>query len=119
MSSATTASRWSRLTAQSAISHREAGRPAHAVELLQQHLSRGAFAPRDRAFFTAHLSGALASAGEPDQAAATGLTALRLAASPGFGQALGELRRTAAELRPHARRPTVRALRQALGTLAI
>ncbi|MCX5128280.1 XRE family transcriptional regulator [Streptomyces sp. NBC_00347] len=106
-----------RLMAQSAISHREAGQPAQAVDLLQQHLAHGVFAPRDRAFFTAHLSGALAAAGEPDQAAATGLTALRLAATPGFGQALGELRRTAAQLRPHARRPAVRELREALTTL--
>ncbi|MFE2270736.1 XRE family transcriptional regulator [Streptomyces lavendulae] len=103
-----------RLMAQSAISHREAGQHHQAVDLLQQHLALGVFAPRDRAFFTAHLSGALAAAGEPDQAAATGLTALRLAAGPGYGQALGELRRTAAQLRPHARRPAVRELRQAL-----
>ncbi|MFC6137835.1 XRE family transcriptional regulator [Streptomyces spororaveus] len=108
-----------RLMAQSAISHREAGQAGRAVDLLQQHLTRGAFAPRDRAFFTAHLSGALAAAGEPDQAASTGLTALRLAAAPGYGQALRELRRTAAQLRPHARRPAVRELRQALTALTV
>ncbi|MFJ3914436.1 XRE family transcriptional regulator [Streptomyces vinaceus] len=103
-----------RLMAQTAISHREAGQASRAVELFQQHLAHGRFAPRDQAFFTAHLSGALAAAGEPDQAATTGLTALRLAAAPGYGQALTELRRTAAQLRPHARRPAVRELRQAL-----
>lgn len=108
-----------RLMAQSAISHREAGQPSRAVDLLQQHLAHGAFAPRDRAFFTAHLSGALAAAGEPDQAAAIGMSALRLAAAPGFGQALGELRRTAAQLRPHARRPAVRELRQALTAVTV
>ncbi|MDK9498565.1 XRE family transcriptional regulator [Streptomyces katrae] len=106
-----------RLMAQSAISHREAGQPARAADLLRQHLAHGTFAPRDRAFFTAHLSGALAAAGEPDQAAATGMSALSLAAAPGFGQALGELRRTASELRAHARRPAVRELRQALTAL--
>ncbi|MEU7729650.1 hypothetical protein AB0B78_31105 [Streptomyces sp. NPDC040724] len=54
-----------------------------------------------------------------DHAAATGLASLRLAAGPGYGQALGELRRTAAQLRPHARRPAVRELRQALTALPI
>ncbi|MER6257674.1 XRE family transcriptional regulator [Streptomyces sp. NPDC001584] len=108
-----------RLMAQAAISHREAGQPARAVALLQEHLAHGVFAPRDRAFFTAHLSGALAASGEPDHAAATGLAALRLAAGPGYGQAIGELRRTAAQLRPHARRPAVRELRQALTALPV
>ncbi|MFJ3882014.1 XRE family transcriptional regulator [Streptomyces sp. NPDC090077] len=108
-----------RLMAQSAISHREAGQPGRAVDLLQRHLADGTFAPRDRAFFTAHLSGALAAAGEPEQAAAIGMSALRLAAAPGFGQALGELRRTAAQLRSHARRPAVRELRQALTALTV
>ncbi|MEU1826683.1 XRE family transcriptional regulator [Streptomyces abikoensis] len=106
-----------RLMAQSAICHREAGQPESAVVLLRQHLSRGDFAPRDRAFFTAHLAGALAAAGEPDEAATTGLAALGLAAAPHFGQALGELRRTVAALRPYARRATVRELRQALTAL--
>ncbi|MFB7176864.1 XRE family transcriptional regulator [Streptomyces sp. NPDC056257] len=108
-----------RLMAQAAISHREAGQPTRAVALLQQHLAHGSFALRDRAFFTAHLSGALAAAGDPDHAAATGLASLRLAAGPGYGQALGELRRTAAQLRPHACRPAVRELRQALTALPI
>ncbi|WP_052714042.1 hypothetical protein, partial [Streptomyces katrae] len=108
-----------RLMAQSAISHREAGQPSRAVDLLRQHLAKGTFAARDRAFFTAHLSGALAAADEPDHAAATGMAALSLAATPGFGQALGELRRTAADLRPHARRPAVRELRQALAALPV
>ncbi|MFI1177555.1 XRE family transcriptional regulator [Streptomyces melanogenes] len=106
-----------RLMAQSAICHREAGQPERAVALLQQHLATGAFAPRDRAFFTAHLSGALADARQPDEAAATALTSLQLAATPNFGQALGELRRTVTTLRPYARRAAVRELRQALTAL--
>ncbi|WP_367140697.1 MULTISPECIES: XRE family transcriptional regulator [Streptomyces] len=106
-----------RLIAQSAICHREGGQPGQAVALLRQHLPQAAFAPRDRAFFTAHLAGALAAVGEVDDAATTGLEVLRLAAGPHFGQALGELRRTVATLRPHARRPAVRELRQALAAL--
>ncbi|WP_372410844.1 XRE family transcriptional regulator [Streptomyces luteireticuli] len=106
-----------RLMAQSAICHRESGMPERAVVLLREHLSKGTFAPRDRAFFTAHLSGAFASAGDPDAAATTALSALRLAATPHFGQALTELRRTVTALRPHARRASVRELRDALTAL--
>ncbi|MFC5149911.1 XRE family transcriptional regulator [Streptomyces aureoversilis] len=107
-----------RLMAQSAICHRGGGQPAHAVALLRQHLPTATFAPRDRAFFTAHLAGALAAVGEVDDAATTGMEVLRLAAAPHFGQALGELRRTLAALRPHARRPAVRELRQALAAVS-
>ncbi|MBH1937846.1 XRE family transcriptional regulator [Streptomyces sp. AV19] len=106
-----------RLMVQSAICHREAGRPGRAADLLRRHLSEATFAPRDRAFFTAHLAGALAAVGEVDEAAATGMDVLRLAAGPRFGQALGELRRTVTVLRPHARRTAVRELRQALAAL--
>ncbi|MFI9206510.1 XRE family transcriptional regulator, partial [Streptomyces sp. NPDC053048] len=106
-----------RLMVQSAICHREAGQPGRAVTLLRQHLAKGAFPTRDRAFFTAHLAGALAAVGEVDEAAATGMEVLRLAAGPHFGQALSEVRRTVTALRPHARRTPVRELRQALAAL--
>ncbi|MEU5125352.1 helix-turn-helix domain-containing protein [Streptomyces mobaraensis] len=108
-----------RLMAQSAVCHREAGRPERAATLLREHLATGAFAPRDRAFFTAHLAGALAAAGHPDEAAMTGLSVLRLAAAPRFGQALRELRRSAGLLRPYGRRSTVRELRRALASLPV
>ncbi|WP_312018640.1 XRE family transcriptional regulator [Streptomyces sp. I05A-00742] len=108
-----------RLLAQSAVCHREAGRPERAVVLLREHVATGEFAPRDRAFFTAHLTGALAAAGEPDEAAATGLSVLRLAAVPRFGQALRELRRAVGALRPYGRRPAVRELRLALASLPV
>ncbi len=107
-----------RLMLQSAICFREAGQPERAVEIFQQHLASGTFAPRDRAFFTAHLSGALAAAGEPDEAATTALQALLLAAAARFGQALTELHRTAALLQPHGDRPTVQEFRQGLAALA-
>ncbi|MFI9306645.1 hypothetical protein [Streptomyces triculaminicus] len=42
---------------------------------------------------------------------------LQLTAAPHFGQALAELRRTVADLRPYARRASVRELRQALTAL--
>jgi len=107
-----------RLMVQSAICYREAGRPARAADLFQQHLATGTFAPRDRAFFTAHLAGALATVGEPDAAAAAALAALKLAATARFGQALAELHRTAAQLHAHRSRPAVQELHRRLTALA-
>ncbi|MFD7735303.1 XRE family transcriptional regulator [Kitasatospora phosalacinea] len=107
-----------RLIVQSAICYREAGQSARAVSLFGEHLATGVFAPRDRAFFGAQYSGALASAGEPDMAAAAAMDSLSLAAGARFGQALAELRRTAADLAPHDRRPAVREFRRRLGELA-
>ena len=106
-----------RLMAQIAICYREAGQPERAVALFQQYLDTGSFDPRDRAFFTAHLSGALADAGEPDEAAAMALRALDLAARARFGQAITELLRTAAQLQRHRTRPAVQNLRQSLAAL--
>ncbi|MEV4559040.1 XRE family transcriptional regulator [Kitasatospora sp. NPDC049285] len=103
-----------RLMVQSALCYREAEQPARSVDLFRRHLATGRFAPRDRAFFTAAMSGALAATGEPDQAADAALAALGIASGAGFGQALAELQRTKAALTPHARRPTVRQLLHAL-----
>lgn len=97
-----------RLMVQSAICYREAGQPERAVTLFKQHLTKEVFAPRDRAFFTAQLSGALAAAGEPDEAATAAVNSLSLAATARFGQALAELQRTDAALHPHRERPAVR-----------
>ncbi|MFJ4672763.1 XRE family transcriptional regulator [Kitasatospora purpeofusca] len=107
-----------RLMVQSAICYREAGQAHRAIGLFGEHLATAAFAPRDRAFFTAQYSGALVSAGEPDEAASAAMQALELAAGARFGQALAELHRTADDLAPHARRPAVREFRQRLGELA-
>ncbi|MFE0462289.1 XRE family transcriptional regulator [Kitasatospora sp. NPDC058965] len=103
-----------RLMVQSALCHREAGQAARAVDLFGSYLATGTFAPRDRAFFTAAMSGALAAAGEPDEAARAGMAALSIAAEAGFGRALAELHRTVTALASHARRPAVRQLRQAV-----
>ncbi|WP_186768002.1 helix-turn-helix domain-containing protein [Streptomyces qinzhouensis] len=99
-----------RLMVQTAICYRESGQYDKAVPLFQQHLARDVFAPRDRAFFTAHLAGSLASAEEPDEAARTASRALVVAAPSRFGQALTELRRTCVLLQPHYERPAVREL---------
>ncbi|MGR8012212.1 helix-turn-helix domain-containing protein [Streptomyces hypolithicus] len=106
-----------RLMVQSAICYREAGESERAITLFQQHLATDAFAPRDRAFFTAHLAGALAAAGEPDEAANAALHSLGLAAAARFGQALTELQRTATSLHPYGERPAVRELHERLAAL--
>ncbi|NEA59550.1 XRE family transcriptional regulator [Streptomyces sp. SID13666] len=106
-----------RLMVQSAICHREAGESERAVDLFQQYLPAAPFAPRDRAFFTAHWAGALAAAGEADEAASTAILSLDIAAPARFGQAIEELRRTSKALAPHARRPAVRDLRDALAAI--
>ncbi|WP_331731662.1 XRE family transcriptional regulator [Kitasatospora sp. NBC_01300] len=103
-----------RLMAQSALCHRESGQAARSVEEFRSCLASATFGPRDRAFFTAALSGALAGANEPDEAALAGLDALAIAAGAGFGRALAELDRTSDLLASHSRRPAVRQLRQAL-----
>ncbi|OKJ05704.1 XRE family transcriptional regulator [Kitasatospora sp. CB01950] len=108
-----------RLMAQSAICYREAGQSERAVSLFGEHLATAAFAPRDRAFFTAQYSGALVAAGEPDEAAGAAMEALALAAGTRFGQVLAELHRTAADLAPYAHRPAAREFRQRLGDLAV
>ncbi|MEV7775396.1 XRE family transcriptional regulator [Kitasatospora sp. NPDC086791] len=103
-----------RLMAQSALCHRESDQAARAVEEFRSCLDTATFGPRDRAFYTAALSGALADANEPDEAARAGLDALAIAAGAGFGRALAELHRTSALLAGHARRPAVRQLHQAV-----
>ncbi|MEU4507381.1 XRE family transcriptional regulator [Streptomyces sp. NPDC024089] len=108
-----------RLMVQSAICYREAGQNKRAVRLFGEHLATDAFAPRDRAFFTAQYSGALVAAGEVDEAAAAALESLTLAAGARFGQALAELHRTAADLVPYTQRPAVRDFRQRLSELAL
>ncbi|MGW2090213.1 helix-turn-helix domain-containing protein [Streptomyces sp. NPDC001880] len=108
-----------RLMVQSAICYREAGQSDRAVNLFGEHLATAAFAPRDRAFFTAQYSGALVAAGEPDEAASAAMEALALAAGARFGQVLAELHRTADDLAPYAQRPGVAEFRQRLGELAV
>ncbi|MFD5900077.1 XRE family transcriptional regulator [Streptomyces microflavus] len=108
-----------RLMVQSAICYREAGRSERAVELFRRHLAAGAFAPRDRAFFTAQYSGALVAADEPEEAACAAMESLALAADARFGQALSELHRTANDLAPYAERPAVREFRQRLSELTV
>ncbi|MEV7781754.1 XRE family transcriptional regulator [Kitasatospora sp. NPDC088351] len=107
-----------RLLVQSGICWREAERPAEAVSVFQTHLIPDAFLPRDHAHYSAYLSGALAEAGEPDEAASVALRALEVAVPARYGQAITELHHTARILFPHRRRPAVRELHERLLVLA-
>ncbi|MFI6056268.1 helix-turn-helix domain-containing protein [Streptomyces violascens] len=103
-----------RLMAQSGICLREAGRPAQAVTVFKSYLSPKAFAPRDYAHYSAFLAGALAEAGEPDEAATVALSVLEVASTARSGQAIGELHRSAQALFPYRERPAVRELHERL-----
>ena len=103
-----------RLMAQSGICLREAGRPTEAVMALQDYVTPEAFAPRDYAHYSAFLAGALAEAGEPDEAATVALSVLDVASAARSGQAIGELYRSAQALFPYRERPAVRELHERL-----
>ncbi|MFF3067216.1 tetratricopeptide repeat protein [Kitasatospora sp. NPDC057936] len=107
-----------RLLIQTAIRLREAGRPVEAIAAFQAHLTAEAFAPRDRAHYSAFLAGALADLGEPDEAAAVALKALRVATDVRSRQAIGALHGTAKTLFPYRQRPQVRELHERLVILA-
>ncbi|MFF2146186.1 XRE family transcriptional regulator [Kitasatospora sp. NPDC058190] len=107
-----------RLLVQAAIRLREAGRPFEAATAFQAQLTTEAFAPRDRAHYSAFWAGALADLGEPDEAAAVALEALRIAADVRSRQALGALQGTVRTLFPYRQRPQVRELQERLVTLA-
>ncbi|WP_051831126.1 tetratricopeptide repeat protein [Streptomyces novaecaesareae] len=107
-----------RLLVQAAIRLREAGRPLEAASAFQAQLTTEAFAPRDRAHYSAFWAGALADLGEPDEAAAVALEALHIAADVRSRQALGALQGAARTLFPYRLRPQVRELRERLMMLA-
>ncbi|MFE4392747.1 MULTISPECIES: helix-turn-helix domain-containing protein [Streptomycetaceae] len=103
-----------RLMVQSGICWREAKRPDKAVAVFRAHLSGSVLGPRDHAHYSAFLAGALAEAGEPDEAADAALRALAVAAPPRYGQVITELHRTAEILFPHRDRPAVREFHERL-----
>ncbi|MDH6135689.1 hypothetical protein P3T37_005106 [Kitasatospora sp. MAA4] len=106
-----------RLMVQSGICWREAHCPDKAVTVFQTYITTTAFGARDHAHYSAFLAGALAEAGEPDEAAAVALGALDVAGPPRYGQAITELHRTAQILFPHRERHAVRELHERLVVL--
>ncbi|QMU73310.1 XRE family transcriptional regulator [Streptacidiphilus sp. P02-A3a] len=103
-----------RLMAQTGICLREAGRPAEAAAVFKSYVTREAFMPRDYAHYRAFLAGALAEAGEPDEAAVVALGVVEIASAARSGQALGELNRSARALFPYRERPAVGELHERL-----
>jgi hypothetical protein len=94
----------------------EAGKPRQAVELYTQVLSGDLLSRRDRGYFLARMTSALALAGEPDDAASTGLEAMELATATTSQRTKRELGRALATLEPWRGRPGPRQLREALSS---
>ena len=99
-----------------ATCYTEAGKPARAATLFSEVLTSGGLSRRDAGFFRARRAAALALSGEPDEAAQTGLEALRLAQETHSARTLRLLTEVVGTLSPWIARPAPRALQQALAT---
>lgn len=99
---------------QVAVCYVEAGQPHRAVNLFRQALSETNFSRRDYGFFQSWTACALALAGEPDEAAATGMESARRAMDTNSGRTTQELRRVMEVLRPWRNRPAVRTFADAV-----
>jgi len=102
------------LTLRDASCYIEAGRPHQAASLYQQVLSDAVLSRRDRGYYLARLTSSLALAGEPDEAAGTGLKAAQLATTTRSQRTRRELMRSLVTLKPWENRPGPRALREAV-----
>ncbi|MBE1500934.1 transcriptional regulator with XRE-family HTH domain [Amycolatopsis lexingtonensis] len=102
------------LTMQTAICYTEAGAPRRAVELYDESLMEDRFSPRDYGFFLSLRAGSLALAGEPDEAARTGVESAARADSTSSRRTKQELIRVLEYLRPWTNRPAVTQLREAV-----
>jgi len=96
------------LTMQSAICYCEAGQPARAAELYASCLEREHFSYRDRGYFLSLQAGALALAGDPDDATVTATKALTVARKTNSKRTTQELMRVRTLLTPWQSRPAVR-----------
>jgi hypothetical protein len=102
------------LTMQTAICYAEAGQPRRAVELYAASLTEDTFSPRDFGFFLSWMAASLALAGEPDQAAKTGLASAARATRANSRRTRQELVRVVETLKPWQNRPAVKELQAAL-----
>jgi len=102
------------LTMQTAVCYAEAGKPRRAVELYAKSLSENSFSPRDYGFFLSWMAASLALAGEPDEAASTGMASAARATSANSRRTRKELTRVVDVLAPWQQRPLVQELRDAL-----
>ncbi|MEU4517356.1 helix-turn-helix domain-containing protein [Amycolatopsis sp. NPDC024027] len=104
------------LTMQTAICYTEAGAPRRAVELYDESLVEDRFSPRDYGFFLSLRAGSLALAGEPDEAARTGVESAARADSTSSRRTKQELVRVLEHLRPWTNRPAVTQLREVVAS---
>jgi hypothetical protein len=102
------------LLLRSASCYIEAGKPIRAARLFGDALRGGTLSRRDEGYFRARRAVACALSGEPDEAAADGLTALRIATATNSQRTTRELARTVKILTPWSSRPGPRRLREAL-----
>jgi len=101
---------------QAAICQTEAGQPRRAVALYESSLNEQSFSPRDYGFFLSWMAASLAFAGEPDQAAVTGIASARRATDAHSARTKRELVRVLDILKPWQNRPAIRELREAVRT---
>jgi hypothetical protein len=102
------------LTMQTAICYAEAGAPREAVDLYTKSLTETSFSIRDYGFFLSLMAGSLALAGEPEQAASTGLESATRAADTNSRRTTQELNRVLDYLKPWQNRPAVKQLQEAV-----
>jgi transcriptional regulator with XRE-family HTH domain len=88
----------------------EAGKPAKAAEILGAIIASGSLSYRDVGYFQARHAAALALIGEPDEAAALGLAAARVARATRSGRTTTVLGDMLQSMDRWRRRPQVRAL---------
>lgn len=93
-----------------------AGKPAKAASLFAEVIAGGSLSRRDSGFFQARWAVALALSGEPDEAAAVGLSALDLASRTDSERTKRVLTNVVRVMKPWAYRPGPRALSEALAT---
>lgn len=99
-----------------ATCYTEAGKPAMAAGLFAEVIGGGQLSRRDTGFFQARRASALALSGEPDEASAVGLAAVRTARETSSERTMRVLADTLRVLAPWSARPGPRSLRQALAT---
>jgi tetratricopeptide (TPR) repeat protein/DNA-binding XRE family transcriptional regulator len=98
------------LAMQTAVCYVEAGQPRRAVDLYEEALTEEAFSPRDYGFFLSWKAAAQALAGQPDEAARTGLASAARATEANSHRTKRELIRVLDTLQPWHYRPAVREL---------
>ncbi|GAA4242307.1 hypothetical protein GCM10022254_74830 [Actinomadura meridiana] len=99
---------------QVAICHAEVGRPDRALELYEAHLTQAAFSKRDFGYFLSLKGAAYAATKDPDNAAASALSALEIARATDSARTHREVLRVVGRLRTWRQRPAVQELRQAV-----